>query len=434
MSYASLLPQFRIYLRSLNLFRKPSAQDEHSIRNQIISTRLYLSVLYIASTVFILYISLVKDKKTVFVQTPSIDTYDYLQTFNVTSLVCPCSQISLEYGVFIRLQPVYHPVCSSDFVSSEWINFLNDWNNNAGFAYVDFRVSGPLQFKLLQQLCSLAIRTVDDALRLFYTKQLVAGAVYSRRQLDVQAHLLIDQFISSTTDTFVLSLDLIRSTNQGNQLVSGLFTNYFVQAREDSNGLFSVPMVTNLYADSDVGETSRYCVCALETDCGQKAGIYDTTEYELNFTVAGMRTGCYIFETLLQSNFECLYDQACLDELQSIIIATNSEHYFTTPNMSKIFAPNTTVESILKRLMIEKWHPEVSFINYYNACRPLSCTYSLMNRHNIIYIVASILALCDGLTQSLRVIVPFTVKMIRRKRKGLPQYFFSHSYPFTVSL
>lgn len=414
----SLFSQIKNSLRTFNLFKKTSVQDEHSVRNQIISTRLYLSVLYVALVVFILYMSLVENKKTISVPTPSIDAFEHLQTLNFSSLGCPCSQISTKYGMFIKVQPIYHPVCSSDFISSEWIDFLSDRSHHAGFAYVDFRISGPLQFKLLQELCSLAVRTVNDALRVFYTRQLVAGAVNRRRQFAVQAHLLIDQFISSTTDTFVLSLDLIRSTTQGNQLVSGLFTNHFVHVTQFANGSFSIPMVSNLYADLDAQGTSRYCACASETDCGQRAGIYDTIDYELNFTVMGMRTGCYIFESLLQSSLECLYDQVCLDGLQSIIIATNSGHYFTTLNTSEIFAPNTTVESILKRLMIEKWHSEVSFVNYYNACRPLSCTYSRMGHHNIIFIIVSVLSVCDGLTLTLRVIIPLIVKIIRRRRKG----------------
>ena len=416
-----LLSQLGTSLRTLNLFKKASSRDDHRIRNQIISTRVYLILLYTALGVFSLYITLAEEKETISIPIPSMDTYKHLQSFDFPSLVCPCSQISLKYDTFIRLQPTYHPVCSSDFVSPHWITFLSDLNRTVGFTFVDFRLLGPLQFSLLRQLCSLATHTVDDALRAFYSRQLVTGAVRTNDQFDAQAHLLADQFIASTTDTFVLSLDFIRSTTQGNQLVSGLFTNYYVHAKRVPNGPFIASIYPSGYAQKDTQGVSKYCYCSLQTDCSQEAGIYDTIEYELNFTVNGMRTGCYVFESLLLSTLECLYDQACLDALQSIIIPLDSTHHFTALNSSNVSAPNTTVESILKQLMVEKWHTEVSFNNYYNACHPVSCTYSTMTHRSIIYVLVSILALCDGLTQVLRIMVPLMVKCIRRRRDGQRQ-------------
>ena len=44
---------------------------------------------------------------------------------NLNELTCPCSNVAIPYHKFIRLTPIFHQVCSSDFVTESWINLLS---------------------------------------------------------------------------------------------------------------------------------------------------------------------------------------------------------------------------------------------------------------------------------------------------------------------
>jgi hypothetical protein len=75
---------------------------------------------------------------------PSVETYKQLQNDYPTSLTCPCSTSTMPYKKFIIIETVMHQICSSDFVSQEWINAFHI--PDAGrYGAIDFRTTANAQ-------------------------------------------------------------------------------------------------------------------------------------------------------------------------------------------------------------------------------------------------------------------------------------------------
>ena len=75
-----------------------------------LATRLYI-VLLTVGLITLLFYTIIQPqvlKKTF--NTPSLDLYESLLRDHSETLQCPCSSISLPYGHFINIEPVFHPV------------------------------------------------------------------------------------------------------------------------------------------------------------------------------------------------------------------------------------------------------------------------------------------------------------------------------------
>jgi hypothetical protein len=98
--------------------------------------------------------------KIVQVKNLSLATAEELQS-GTPSFQCPCTELSVSYENIIDLEPTYHQICSSDFVSPIWIEGLNEivFLSIGNFYYADFRFSGPI-FQLLKFMYDLANDTI----------------------------------------------------------------------------------------------------------------------------------------------------------------------------------------------------------------------------------------------------------------------------------
>ncbi|CAF4177053.1 unnamed protein product, partial [Rotaria sp. Silwood2] len=76
------------------------------------------------------------------------------------------------------------------------------------------------------------------------------------------------------------------------------------------------------------------------------------------------------------------------------------------------FLPNDTISVMLSNLLIEEWQFNIDFDDYYAACAPASCTYTISGRLDIISIVTTNVGLFGGLSLSLRIIIPFVAQLI----------------------
>ncbi len=129
-------------------------------------------------------------------------------------------------------------------------------------------------------------------------------------------------------------------------------------------------------------------------------------------------TGCNVIESLLQSTLECFYNQQCIDGLKGQISSSSSVSV-TALNVSlpSVYFMNSTIRELLHNLMIEQWNVSPIFENYYNACHPIKCTYTLVTNNNLIYIFTTLFGIAGGLITALKFIVPKLVKLMRKKRE-----------------
>jgi hypothetical protein len=400
-----IFSKLKRYLSTFNVFPSvPPTTDAHELQNERISTRLFVILLTIILTILLLYTSLVNVTRTVNIKNPSLAQYSQLYATYPQTLTCACTTISINYGKFLHVECSFHQVCNSIFVTENWIYYLSEYMESRGFLSDDFRTTGSYTFQGLSALCDLINRTISDSLTRFYTSQYVSASVIPLELFHVQAQSLIDQFILSTTNTFLLSLSMIRGTIQGNALLSGQLTNYYLILSDENNTIFSS---SQYYFD---------CSCDASPTCGFLSAIYVPSSYTLLFTVPGVYTGCYVIEALIQSTLECFYNQTCINELQSYLLSSSTMNVTALDSsLPTQYFINSTIEDLVDHLMVEQWNSSQIYDGYYNACQPAECTYTHETKNDIIYIVTTLIGLLGGLITVLKLVVPRLVKLVRRK-------------------
>ncbi|CAF0974370.1 unnamed protein product [Adineta steineri] len=235
-------------LVDLNLFKSSLRQQPSDIKQQRWTTRIYITLLTVALIILALHGILSFESKLIEVSKPSFSTVQQLQsqTNIISSLQCPCTQLTVPFGQFIQLQPLYHQVCSSDFVTDDWIKGFDDLTDLSFIANsTDFRFSQPL-FVLLQALCVYSNETIVDALQTFQNTTLVSAQLLTVNDFTNQTSAVIRQFKLETTSTFIHFVQLLISqmfieswSNSTN------YSSYFAQCQPASCS-YTIPQRNNL--------------------------------------------------------------------------------------------------------------------------------------------------------------------------------------------
>ncbi|CAF1058517.1 unnamed protein product [Adineta steineri] len=401
--------KFKQYCQNLNLFPSvPLSTDEHELKNQKISTRLYISLFTLSLTILLLHTSLTDITKTITVAKPTLTKYEQLYSKYSQTLICPCKHISINYDKFLYIKYTFHQVCSSVFITDEWITH-NDVILHYLYTSNDPRIVVSYAFQALGAFCELIESTINNSLIQFNSTQYITASVASSDLFQSQAQSFIDQFKLSTTNNFLLSLNMIRKTTQGNAFLSGQLTNYQLMVLDDKQTVLTISMA---YSG---------CSCHLSSTCVNQLSIYKNDSGNVtSFDVPGFYIGCYVIETLLQSTLQCFYDQTCIDELL-LYLTTASPINVTAldPSLSSQYSEDSTIEYLLNSLMIEEWNPIQIYDRYYDECQPIECTYTIKTRNSVIYIITTMFGIIGGLITVLKLVVPRHVKFIRKKRSRL---------------
>ncbi|CAF1062098.1 unnamed protein product [Adineta steineri] len=262
--------------------------------------------------------------------------------------------------------------------------------------------------ELYQALCSLANDTVNEAITEFSQNTITNERVQSQESIKTQTDIILSRFLLSTPRTFKLTLDFIRYINQGNGIVSSIFSNWHFVSSDTGFAYAALWAVPHAYNNNS-------CICGASSTCISKASFN-------GITIPGLHVGCYPFESLLQSTLECLYNITCINQLKSMY--THSNMTFN-PLSDTLSSRNTTVQSIVNNLLIERWETEVVYENYYATCDPLWCTYTFDEQISPIYTITIIIGLFGGLTVVFKLITPIIVRIgyyiIRYRRRRVSQ-------------
>ncbi len=183
--------------------------------------------------------------------------------------------------------------------------------------------------------------------------------------------------------------DLLQGTIQSNALFSSLQTNY-KQVLQNGT-VFSL------------SQNYSGCDCASSATCVFQSAIYNYPNLTSLFNVPGFYTGCYVIESLLQSNLQCFFNQTCINTLQTYFPSSMSmqiTHYWQVYILEI---------QLFNNLLIEQWNSSIMYGNYYNECHPIQCTYNIQARNDVTHIVTMLIG---GMIAILNLIVPRLVKFI----------------------
>ena len=351
---------------------------------------------------FTLYSFLVPDLKIGTLESPTLQQYQRILSKH-PSTACSCSQLAIRHRDFIRFQPTFHQVCSSYFITHQWIDYLNRLYDSSNFTPVhgDFRTIAASQFSTLQRLCQLVNRTVSQALLAFDAEYFVTSALLSRDLFQSQSDATISAFISSMSKDFMQTVDLVRATTRGNQLFSAILTKWQI-APDAMKTLYTAPIK---YSTSTSDNTSE-CQCSEHEDSCLQETVVDLQP------IAGFQTGCYLVDALLKSSLECFYKTACLSR-----IGTNSIVALDGTLLSR-YSPNATIGDFLSHMMVEEWNANAAYESYFSMCNASDCTYSYASGGHVVVVMSNMIGLLGGLTIILGVVVPWAVEFVRRRRSS----------------
>ena len=417
----------RTGLLELNVF-KDSSRNTETTREQRLATRLFLIILGISLVSVGSYAFLSTQTDTITINNPSMNDFAHLSQLHPDSLRCPCSQIAVKYSDVIEIKPVFHQVCSSVIVSSDWYGRLTSVNITGYRRSVIFdEALGTKYFQGLSTFCALAESTAINAYRLFSANNLINNRALSRILFDGQVNALIDSFIATTHTEFIGIFSLVRQTIRTSQFATQAFTNFALNPNEDGR-LIATDRRMLVPRKTERGSVLFSCSCQNQDSvCGGNVKVFDPSAPGDFTYIPNMFVRCIPTESVLTSTLECWYDPHCYGLVAAAYtgkgVSNLSQTVPLNSNISSRFSPNTTFGALMEELMLEQWAINTSYEKFFHKCAPLSCSYTVENRFSWLFVIVTILSMYGGLNQGLRLGLPTLVRLgllvVRRIRMKL---------------
>ncbi|CAF1679117.1 unnamed protein product, partial [Adineta ricciae] len=345
---------------------------------------------------------------------PSENDYETLTIWHSETLECPCHKIAIEYKHFVDISITSHQICSSDFIGTEWRDYLFLYPDWSDYNSADIRSRGSIYFLFLSTLCQLSQTTINNAINAFLNETFISTQIISNSEFRLRMNTSLSQLQKLTAAKFAQSLNLLRDVMNGNTLVSSYFLNWYWWI--DFNRTYTtIPISPVVMKDG--------CSCGTRSDCIKSGGIYYERSDQQMFAIPGWNVGCSVVETVLRSTLECFYDQICIDSLFSAAITDEPALYYHmnisamhyNSNKSR-FRKDSFIQNLIDELFVEKWNIKTYYSSFYNACDPIYCSYTIQKDDYYMYSASRVLGLYGGLTVILRVIVPFIVKLFYKMK------------------
>ncbi len=385
------------------------------IAHQLWSTRVYIGLICLCVLILTLYSSVSMGTRVIQIDNPSLNTVEQLEKQGY-SLICPCEQLSINYADLFELTPAYHQVCSSVFITSEWIGYLNDITGHSGISYVDtdFRATSSSSFQILNSMCSLSNQTVLNALFQLGQTQLITNQLLQADLFTNQIDSIIEYFKVTLPNNLLRLVQLIRNITHINQFISGGDANFRVGYYTDKQSSMTLAILKIWGFSSPASDGTPDCLCAYNISCGINSVLY---KYDKNgnptkvyYTLPDFYMRCFPIESLLPSTLECFYDNnPCFDIINNV--SSKIMKNFTRLNSSQPsrFPINVTINDLLEALFLESWLTTLYYPNYFDKCQPIYCSYTIIQRRTPLEIVTTITGLIGGLSTILKFLSPYIV-------------------------
>ncbi|CAF1463352.1 unnamed protein product [Adineta steineri] len=355
-------------------------------------------------------------------------TFNQLYADHGDTLSCPCTTNAILFKDFVSNSIIFHPICSSIFVSHQWIQAL--YNPNAStYSPSDFRTTAMSQFEILASFCSLSQDTVFENQIDIGNNEYITISLLPEVQVQTEVNGTVDFLKNSAAAGIISFLNYLRIITRANYLISALNTNAVMGFY-----LFSI----GYYVE---GFTTFYSPYTLNTDkpdshvtCSNANPItpsgffeYSTVwDYKVHqgwylpspgtIMVDGFFGGCTPLESILQSTLDCLYDVACIQLLLNYFPALNQIQLNWTNSILTSKQQNATVIDYLNDLFIAEWSIEMNYSKYFDECAVSYCTYTTTDRNDFTYAITLSISLYGGLIVIFRLIAPFLISSAMKLR------------------
>ena len=157
--------------------------------------------------------------------------------------------------------------------------------------------------------------------------------------------------------------------------------------------------------------------------------------FNVSYVIPGAVVACSEIDSLLLSTLECFYsDSVCYPTAKSYLRQAYMWNTNLPQQLPKVFGNksiwldakplvynsslttfdrNSSISTIIKNLLIEKWNPTYAYDDFYQLCSPSSCIYQeRIHTNNVIGIVVILISMIGGLMISTHFITPYLVMFI----------------------
>ncbi|CAF1166746.1 unnamed protein product [Adineta ricciae] len=382
-----------------------------SEKQQKYTTWLYIVFLFVSLYV-LFYMALIKPQEEPVVVlgiTPTI--FKNLNNKYRDTLSCPCSTITMRYDAILSHNIEFHPICSSIFISRQWIEALY-LTNASRYPMADFRKTASRQFHLLSSLCSLSMDAILKAKTDVDSKELISKYIQTEIQVASEVNAVVDSLRDSVSLQLVSFLNYLHMTDVGNYLISALNTNAVFKFLVESNRIRTAAEGMNYCFEANNGAGCNMCGSVNHASAAifvpsfhyNESHLYSSwTDPLLSSTfVDGFFIACTPFQAILRSTLDCLYNVTCIDLLTEYFpklsqISRNWNDHILTSKQA-----NRSVVDHLNNLFVENWNKQLNYSQYFAKCSPASCSYTTTNRRNVYHAITLLVSLYGGLIIVLR--------------------------------
>ena len=230
-------------------------------------------------------------------------------------------------------------------------------------------------FQVLQTLCFVAQQSING----FPT------FIRSRTISEVQ---------NGAAFSFLIPFQCGRDSAHDNQLLNVYSSNWDLSVHHSDN-LSYIPISTRVVSHG------YNCSCATSSTCTEPVFAHGQM-------IPGFVLGCTPMESLFRSTLECLYNQTCVD-----LINISPMQPLDAFSPSR-YSLNTNVDELVKKMFIERWSFDVSYSQFFNACKPATCTYLISQQRSILQLVTIALGFYGGLRAILYFAAPYLIAILCR--------------------
>jgi hypothetical protein len=250
---------------------------------------------------------------------------------------------------------------------------------------------------------------------IFQTSTMLVKQVMSRNQFNNQINETLQRFQRKMPLEFARTLDLIRTTIQGNALIAAVPSNWKFVLTENNNEINA--SFRNEPVDYVNIKRNTSCSCATSHTCTMSAQLLmDNVQ---PFILEDLVLGCNLLETVLLSSLSCFYSMKCINTIRGTLrLFEFHEVYYPVQlhaNLTR-FNVNDSIETLASKMFIESWTSNVSYEKFFNSCAPSICTYKYYYRFDALELLTRFLTVYSGLSLGIKFIVPYLVRIIKKLR------------------
>ena len=184
---------------------------ENILRQQRYTTRFYIILLPLSAIIIIVFTSITGQTSHLNMKSPSLHEFIQLYDQYPLTLSCPCNQTTIDRKLLLSIQLAQREICSSQYVSSDWINLQFKQISSRKSFTRDIRSQWQIHFQLISTLCQIATETIEDSLQSFYQTKFVTSHTLSRQTFELQMNLFVEYFQRTVPESYQRTLNLIKA-------------------------------------------------------------------------------------------------------------------------------------------------------------------------------------------------------------------------------